>query len=95
MRKHEPAIDHVVEFDLYKDTGCDLHPSCLHCPLARCRYDEPGWLQREGRDNRDAEVLRERIKLALSVDELAGKFGVSTRTVHRIIKRDAVARLAS
>ena len=31
----------------YTDTGCDLFASCLRCPLARCRYDEPpGGLRR-------------------------------------------------
>jgi hypothetical protein len=28
----------------YKDTGCldGQYPSCLNCPLARCKYDDEG-----------------------------------------------------
>ena len=95
MRRHEPAIERLQEFDLYRDTGCDLHPSCLKCPLPRCRYDEPGWLQREERESRDTEVMRLKLRQALSVDEIAGRFGVSTRTVHRILKRASPERMAS
>ena len=25
----------------YRDTGCELAPSCLSCPFVRCRYDYP------------------------------------------------------
>ena len=25
--------------DYYKDTGCDEYPSCLNCPLEKCKYD--------------------------------------------------------
>ena len=32
----------LPEYANYKDTGCDLAPSCLSCPFARCRYDKPG-----------------------------------------------------
>ena len=30
----------LPEHASYKDTGCDLAPSCLSCPLARCRFDK-------------------------------------------------------
>ena len=26
--------------DFLPDTGCELHPSCLQCPRAVCKYDE-------------------------------------------------------
>lgn len=86
MRKNEPLIDRPPELFAFKDTGCDLHPACLTCPLPRCRYDEPGWRQREERGQRDTEVLRLRMRQALSVGDLAAQFGVSTRTVHRILR---------
>lgn len=25
----------------WRDTGCDLNPSCLACPLPVCRHDDP------------------------------------------------------
>ena len=87
MRKNEPLLDRLPEFTSYQDGGCDLHPSCLTCPLPRCRYDDPGWVQREQRTSRDMAILQMRARQALSVDELAERFGVSTRTVHRAIRR--------
>ncbi|MEE9284824.1 MAG: sigma factor-like helix-turn-helix DNA-binding protein [Dehalococcoidia bacterium] len=97
MRKNEPLIDRLPEFIAYRDVGCDLYSSCLACPLPRCRYDDPGWMQREERGQRDTEILRTRVTEALPVVQLAARFGVSTRTVHRIIKRsgDKVRVLAA
>ena len=31
--------DSLPEHARYKDTGCELSPSCLRCPLVRCQYD--------------------------------------------------------
>ncbi|MBI3742788.1 MAG: helix-turn-helix domain-containing protein [Chloroflexi bacterium] len=87
MRRNEPALDRLPEFTSYQDNGCDLSPSCLKCPLPRCRYDDPGWVLREQRTSRDVAILQMRARQALSVDELAERFGVSTRTVHRAINR--------
>jgi AraC-like DNA-binding protein len=87
MRKNEPLLDRLPEFTSYRDTGCDFHPACLTCPLPRCRYDDPGWVQREQRGTRDTAILQLRAAQALSVDELAERFGVSTRTVHRVLSR--------
>lgn len=92
MGKHQPSIDRVPELQQFHDTGCNMHPSCLTCPLPQCRYDEPGWLQREEREGRNAEVLRMRARQALSMDELAHTFGVSTRTVHRILQQGTATR---
>ena len=41
--------DTLPENTRYKDDGCDVSSSCLGCPLAKCRYDDPGFLQRENR----------------------------------------------
>ncbi len=71
----------------YCDEGCDLSPSCLECPFPRCRYDE----QAEGRQTakvlRDNEIMMQRNLAGGSVAELARTFGVSKRTVQRIIRR--------
>ncbi len=87
MRRNEPLMDRLPELTIYQDHGCDLFSSCLGCPLPRCRYDDPGWIQREERGHRDTELLQLRAKHALPVHELASRFGVSTRTVHRILSR--------
>jgi hypothetical protein len=87
MRRNEPLIDRLPEFTSYRDAGCDLHSSCLTCPLAQCRYDDPGWIQRGEREERDTAILRARSAEALPVVDLATRFGVSTRTVHRALSR--------
>ena len=62
--------------------GCDLFPSCLRCPLPQCRYDNPG--RQTGKELRNREMVRLR-KAGMEVKGLAQRFGVSNRTVHRII----------
>ncbi|MCL0102192.1 GntR family transcriptional regulator [Dehalococcoidia bacterium] len=87
MQKSEQLMDRLPEITSYQDSGCDIHPSCLACPLSQCRYDDPGWIQREERGQRDVEMLKLRVTEALPVPELASRFGVSTRTVHRALRK--------
>ena len=82
--------DTLPENTRYKDDGCEASPSCLDCPLTLCRYDHPGWLQRESRRDRDNEIFRLRQE-KMPVSEIAKKFGISTRTVHRIVQRGGAA----
>ena len=86
-KRNEPIIDALPEHYPYRDTGCEVSPSCLRCPLLRCKYDDPGWLQRGLRQRRDEEVLRVRSAKQLTVPQLAERFGLSERTVHRILSR--------
>ena len=72
----------------YRDDGCEVSFSCLDCPLPICKFDDPGWLQRESRQNRDEAMIRARGTERLSVAEIAHRFDVSTRTVHRVLKQD-------
>ena len=78
--------DTLPENTRYQDDGCEASNSCLDCPLAMCKYDDPGWLRRQDRGQRDDEIFRLR-KAGIPVPELARQFKVSTRTVHRIIQR--------
>jgi hypothetical protein len=78
--------DTLPENTRYADDGCEVSRSCLDCPLPICKYDDPGWLQRQNRRHRDDEIFRLR-KMGMSVPELARRFKVSTRTVHRVIQR--------
>jgi len=84
--------DTLPENTRYKDDGCDAASSCLDCPLALCKYDDPGWLQRESRRTRDDEIFRLRQE-HVSVAEISKQFGISTRTVHRIVQRGGAAQV--
>ena len=79
--------DALPEFTRYRDEGCDFHPSCLTCPLPRCRYDEPGGVRALLNLGRDREILHLRRRQGLAVDTLARRYGVSRRTVFRILQR--------
>ena len=52
--------DTLTEYSNYVDKGCDLFDSCLNCHLPRCRYDEPGWIQKEKIEERDMKIYRKR-----------------------------------
>ncbi|MBI4496963.1 MAG: recombinase family protein [Chloroflexi bacterium] len=95
IRRPRPVLDTLPELTRYHDDGCDLHPACLTCPLPRCRYDQP-----EGSRNatnvtkevRNETVLRVFLEEGLSARELAGRFRISKRTVHRILAAGRKAR---
>ncbi len=76
--------DRLPEKTRYRDDGCEIHPHCLTCPLPRCRYDEPGGLKGMITAARDREIVRLRTKGA-AVEHIADRFGVSRRTVFRIL----------
>ena len=86
--KGVPAMDVLPEHFPYHDDGCELSSSCLRCALHQCKYDDPGWLQRERRAHRDNQVLQVRRREGATVVELARRFAISQRTVHRILARD-------
>lgn len=78
--------DTLPENSTYRDDGCDVSPSCLNCPLPICKYDDPDYLRRTARSARDQAILAARERESLSVGALAERFGVSTRTVHRVLQ---------
>ncbi len=86
--------DTLPENTRYKDDGCDASLTCLECPLPLCKYDDPGWLQRENRRTRDDEIFRLRCQ-QVSVTEISKRFGISTRTVHRIVQRGGATPVSS
>ncbi len=81
-----PRIDALPEHTRYRDSGCDLYPSCLRCPLPRCRYEEPSGAPAMLRSGRDAAIVRLSREQKLSVDELATRFGLSRRTIFRVLR---------
>ena len=78
--------DALPEHTRYVDTGCDVHHSCLTCPLVRCRYDEPGGARRLLSEGRDRSIVALR-RAGLDFEEIASRFGVSRRTVFRALAR--------
>ena len=80
-------VDVLPERFPYRDDGCEVSVSCLRCPLPQCKYDDPGWLQREKRLERDQEVVTALREQGLSVAEAADRFSLSERTVFRILRR--------
>jgi hypothetical protein len=89
--------DALPEHSDYRDEGCDLFPSCLTCPLPRCRYDEPGGARSMMNRVRDEEIRRLRTEADMPVDEISMRFRVSRRTVVRVLRArpSPVVRAAS
>ena len=77
--------DALPEHTRYRDDGCDVHPHCLTCPLPRCRYAEPGGLRALLNARRDCQIVEMRLQ-GVPVDDLAWRFGVSRRTVFRVLE---------
>ncbi len=79
--------DALPEYLEYRDGGCDLAPSCLRCPLVRCRYDEPGGARKFLQASRDEAVCYRR-REGVGIDALAAEFSISRRSVFRVLARD-------
>ena len=80
-----------LEVSYYKDTGCRAAPRCLECPLPECLYERTYsgigladllYARRE----RDAEIV-ELYAQGMTPLKIARKFGISSRSVHRIVQR--------
>jgi hypothetical protein len=76
--------DALPEYLDWTDTGCEVAPRCLDCPLARCRYDVPGGLRAIRLANRNAE-LRAAYTGGTTARELARAHGLTSRTVYRAL----------
>jgi hypothetical protein len=78
--------DALPEHADYRDTGCDLAPSCLRCPFEQCKYD----LKRSERTPstlaRDREIVLLRQKYRAPIHMLCQTYGLSRRSVFRILR---------
>lgn len=74
--------DALPEYAHYEDTGCDLSPSCLECPLEKCKYDDPLWATQQKASRRIEQFisLRER---GMSIQSCADAMGASRRQCFR------------
>ena len=75
------------EFYHYEDTGCEASDSCLDCPLPICRYDDPEWYLRHRRMVKDFKIVQIIEREHLTVEEAAERYGITVRTVFRIMQR--------
>lgn len=72
----------------YQDGGCEFSLTCLRCPLERCRYEERGASRRLRLTPRDRSLLQRR-RDGAEVESLALEFGLSRRSVFRILRQQA------
>ena len=87
------GLDRLPEYTQYHDEGCELNASCLRCPFSQCRFDDPDGRQTGPRAYRDEEIRTLRQE-GMTIAALALRFGLSTRTVHRVLaKKDEACSL--
>ena len=84
--------DALPEHGDFRDSGCDLYASCLRCPLPQCRYEVSGGATALLRSGRDASILAAAGRSGTTVDDLARNFGLSRRTIFRVLERDKRGR---
>jgi Mor transcription activator family len=87
--REEPELipDRLPDYSEYRDQGCDLSPSCLRCPLPKCRHDKQEGGRRISKKLRDLEIFRQCTASGRSISEMAIEFDLSKRTIQRIIRR--------
>ena len=81
-------VDAMAEYEVYTDSGCDLYPSCLNCPLPRCRYEVSGGASAMLRMGRDASIIAASKRYGATIDDLARTFGLSRRTIFRVLEKE-------
>lgn len=75
----------------YKDTGCNLHPACLTCPLEMCQFDvfDAGDFSGQPPPRKPHRLFREMVELrrqGLSHKKISRSLAVSEGTVQRQLK---------
>jgi hypothetical protein len=77
--------DTLPEETRYRDDGCAVNPTCLTCPLPRCRYDDDRTLRAILNEPRDLAIVEAK-ENGVSIAEISSRFGVSKRTIFRILE---------
>lgn len=85
--KGTPVLQIDRKVSVPADEGCEMSPSCLDCPLPRCRYDDPEWFRRWLHEQRDRKVLEASQGGKVSIRQLAERFSVTERTICRMLER--------
>ena len=87
LETKDEELDLLPEYCHYRDDGCELASSCLHCPFPQCIYEFPRGRQRWQKKLRAREIRQLVITGGKGIKELAIKYGVSQRTIQRALKR--------
>lgn len=81
---------------LYEDRGCATatahlgrQSKCLECPFEKCVLELPKPKRKRCQEQRDNEIVRLRRDKGMAIGEIASELQVSSRTINRILKRDA------
>ena len=89
-----PGAESESDFDpadaiaaAYPDTGCDVAPHCLECPLPQCRYENRAWWDRNKHMLDWLAMVRVIQSENLTPDAAAARFGKSRRQIQRIVAR--------
>ena len=69
----------------FKDDGCEVAPSCLACPLSRCKDDDREWYVRWRKRGKLLLVGQVMERESLTTQEAAQRFRVCIRTVQRAL----------
>ena len=75
--------DSLPEGKRYQDTGCEVSPSCISCPLPACIHEEFRGLTRLRKRERDVEIIA--LRESMSANDIAAHFKVSRKTVYRVL----------
>ena len=65
------------------DTGCEVSPTCLDCPLSQCKLDDPDWYRYWLLRTKHLAISQAIERDGLTVESAASRFGVTTRTIRR------------
>lgn len=78
-----------IEVMDWQDTGCEVSPTCLACPLSHCKYDRVYTGMSEERrlatEQSHARIVELRDR-GLSWDQIQQELGVGRATISRALK---------
>ena len=89
--RRDQYAENLIGQGHYRDTGCNLAPSCLDCPFSECMKEWQGKTELQSNNaRRNAAIWKAYKRIEASgkrpnIKALAEKHGLATRTVHRII----------
>lgn len=69
------------------EDGCSASPTCLTCPLPKCRYELAQGQQRVALTQQRDSMIRKVRKKGASIATIAAAASLSERTIHRILFR--------
>ena len=65
------------------DTGCEVAPACLDCPLSQCKLDDDDWYRYWRLRAKHLVIGQALEREGLSEEEVGHRFRVAVRTIRR------------